>query len=47
MNLQKSYNNWRTYRNTVAELNQLSDRSLSDMGLARGDIYAAARKAVR
>jgi uncharacterized protein YjiS (DUF1127 family) len=47
MDLQKSYKNWRAYRNTVAELSQLSDRDLSDMGVARGDIYAVARKATR
>jgi uncharacterized protein YjiS (DUF1127 family) len=47
MNMMKSYQNWRAYRSTVAELNQLSERELSDLGLARGDIYAVARKAVR
>lgn len=47
MNVLKSYANWRNYRNTVAELNVLSDRELADLGLARGDIYAVARKATR
>jgi uncharacterized protein YjiS (DUF1127 family) len=46
MNMKKSFANWRTYRNTVAELNQLSNRELSDLGLARGDINAVARQAV-
>lgn len=47
MNMKKSYANWRAYRNTVAELNQLSDRGLSDLGLARGDINLIARQATR
>ncbi|MFT4620189.1 MAG: hypothetical protein ACI9KS_000030 [Sulfitobacter sp.] len=31
------------YENTVRELNQLSDRELSDIGLGRGDIRDVAR----
>ncbi len=45
MNLTRSYNNWRNYRNAVAELSSLSNRSLADLGIARADIRAVARKA--
>lgn len=38
MNLRKSYREWRQYRNTVAELNRMSDRDLTDLGITRGDI---------
>jgi uncharacterized protein YjiS (DUF1127 family) len=47
MNVINSYKNWRNYRNTVAELSGLSNRSLADMGIARGNISEIARKAVR
>ena len=30
-------------RQTVKELNQLTDRELNDIGIARGDIYMVAR----
>lgn len=46
MSMMSSYRNWRTYRNTVAELNGLSNRALADMGIARGNIKDVARKAV-
>lgn len=46
MNLVRSYNNWRTYRNTVGELVQLSDRELNDMGIGRADIRNVARRAL-
>ena len=46
MNLVRSFNNWRTYRNTVGELVQLSDRELTDKGIGRADIRAIARRAV-
>jgi uncharacterized protein YjiS (DUF1127 family) len=38
MNLVRSYNNWRRYRTTVAELGRLSARELNDLGIGRGDI---------
>ena len=38
MSMMSTYKNWRTYRNTVAELQGLSNRALSDMGIARGQI---------
>ncbi len=34
------------YRRTVRELQQLSDRELDDLGIARRDIPAIARRAV-
>ena len=46
MNIVRSFNNWRTYRNTVGELVQLSDRELNDMGIGRADIRNVARRAV-
>ena len=47
MNIVKSYNNWRNYRTAVAELSGLSNRSLADLGIARADIRAVARKAAQ
>ena len=46
MNLIRNYRNWRRYRETVTELSRLSNRELSDLGIARGDITFVARKAV-
>ncbi|MDQ0998928.1 uncharacterized protein YjiS (DUF1127 family) [Phyllobacterium ifriqiyense] len=48
MNLIRSYSNWRRYRDTVTELNRLSTRELSDLGIARSDIpFVAKKSAVR
>jgi uncharacterized protein YjiS (DUF1127 family) len=47
MNLARSYKNWRTYRNTLSELERLSERDLSDLGIARADIRSVARSAVK
>jgi len=44
MNILRSYNNWRRYRTTLNELNSLSTRELSDLGISRYDIPAIARK---
>ncbi|MFC0246271.1 DUF1127 domain-containing protein [Falsochrobactrum ovis] len=44
MNLVRSFNNWRRYRETVNELNQLSTRELNDLGISRGDIPYVARQ---
>ncbi|OYR19005.1 DUF1127 domain-containing protein [Brucella thiophenivorans] len=44
MNLVRSYNNWRRYRDTVNELNQLSTRELNDLGISRADIPYVARQ---
>ena len=46
MTLTQSYRNWRTYRNTLAELERLSARELNDLGIARADIRRIARSAV-
>ncbi len=45
MNIVRSYNNWRRYRETVAELGKLSSRELNDLGINRADIPFVARKA--
>lgn len=47
MNMPRSFAQWRTYRNTVAELNTLSQRELDDLGIARGDIRRIARQAMK
>jgi uncharacterized protein YjiS (DUF1127 family) len=46
MNLIRNYRNWRRYRETVSELSRLSNRELSDLGIARNDIRFVARKSV-
>ncbi|EAB6717934.1 DUF1127 domain-containing protein [Salmonella enterica subsp. enterica serovar Virchow] len=46
MNLIRNYRNWRTYRTTVSELNRLSNRELSDLGINRADIEFVARKSI-
>ncbi|WP_185982896.1 DUF1127 domain-containing protein [Aureimonas mangrovi] len=47
MNLVRSYGNWRRYRETCSELNKLTSRELSDLGIARSDIPRLAREATR
>ncbi|WP_081525675.1 DUF1127 domain-containing protein [Rhizobium sp. CCGE 510] len=46
MNVARSFNNWRKYRQTVAELGRMSTRELNDLGIGRGDINAIARAAI-
>lgn len=46
MNIARSFNNWRKYRQTVSELARMSDRELSDLGIGRSDIHRVARGAV-
>ncbi|MDL2401954.1 DUF1127 domain-containing protein [Rhizobium mayense] len=46
MNVARSFNNWRKYRQTVAELGRMSTRELHDLGIARADIHNIARGAV-
>ncbi|OHV82686.1 DUF1127 domain-containing protein [Rhizobium sp. LCM 4573] len=46
MNIARSFNNWRKYRQTVAELGRMSSRELQDLGIERGRIHAVARAAV-
>lgn len=38
---------WKRYNRTVSELNALSNRELSDLGIARADITRVAREAAR
>jgi uncharacterized protein YjiS (DUF1127 family) len=38
---------WVTYRDTVRELQCLSDKELSDLGISRSDIKNVARRAIR
>ena len=45
MNILRSYNNWRRYRDTVSELGRLTSRELSDLGINRADIPFVARRA--
>ena len=47
MNFARAYNNWVKYRQTVTELGRMSNRELADLGIARQDIRAVARNAVR
>jgi len=42
----RSYQNWRLYRETVTELNRLSNRELADLGIDRRDIKAVARRSI-
>lgn len=44
MSLKTSYAGWVKYRQTVRELNGLTDRELNDIGIQRGDITFIARK---
>ncbi len=46
MNLIRNYRNWRRYRETVSELDRLSNRELADLGMTRSDIPFIARKSV-
>ncbi len=46
MNIARSLNNWRKYRQTVNELGRMSDRELRDLGIGREDIRRVARRAV-
>ncbi|MBX3598627.1 MAG: DUF1127 domain-containing protein [Rhizobiaceae bacterium] len=46
MNLIRNFRNWRRYRETVTELNRLSNRELADLGISRTEIHSVARKAI-
>jgi uncharacterized protein YjiS (DUF1127 family) len=46
MNISRSFNNWRKYRQTVTELGRMSDRELSDLGIGRNEINRVARAAI-
>jgi uncharacterized protein YjiS (DUF1127 family) len=47
MNVARSFNNWRKYRQTVTELGRMSNRGLHDLGIDRADIQRVARDATR
>ncbi|MES5098491.1 DUF1127 domain-containing protein [Agrobacterium sp. BA1120] len=46
MNVARSFNNWRKYRQTVTELGRMSSRELQDLGINHADIRSVARAAV-
>ncbi|MBT9371730.1 DUF1127 domain-containing protein [Rhizobium sp. CSW-27] len=46
MNVARTLNNWRKYRQTVTELGRMSNRELNDLGIARSDIHRIARASV-
>ena len=46
MNVARSLNNWRKYRQTVTELGRMSSRELRDLGINRADIQSVARQSV-
>lgn len=46
MNVARTLNNWRKYRQTVNELGRMSTRELHDLGIDRADIHNVARSAV-
>ena len=41
-----TYKNWVKYRETYSELNRLSNRELTDLGINRGEINLVAKRAV-
>jgi uncharacterized protein YjiS (DUF1127 family) len=45
--LKVRYDAWKKYSRTVSELEALSNRDLSDLGLSRADITRVAREAAR
>ncbi|TWF57092.1 DUF1127 domain-containing protein [Neorhizobium alkalisoli] len=46
MTITRTLNNWRKYRQTVAELGRMTSRELNDLGIERNDIRRVARAAV-
>jgi uncharacterized protein YjiS (DUF1127 family) len=46
MNVARSFNNWRKYRQTVTELGRMTSRELQDLGIDRADIRNVARGAL-
>ena len=47
MNIFGSYKTWRRVRDTRNQLNALSHRELTDLGISRGDIPFIANRAAR
>ncbi len=46
MNVARSFNNWRKFRQTVTELDRMSSRELQDLGIDRADIRSIARASI-
>ncbi len=46
MNVARSFNNWRKFHQTVAELSRMSGRELQDLGIDRSDIRGIARASI-
>lgn len=46
MNVARSFNNWRKFRQTVNELGRMSNRELQDVGIDRAEIRSVARAAI-
>ncbi|KIQ00305.1 hypothetical protein RU07_17220 [Agrobacterium tumefaciens] len=46
MNVARTFNNWRKYRQTVSELGRMSSRELEDLGINRADIQSVARQSL-
>jgi uncharacterized protein YjiS (DUF1127 family) len=46
MNIARSFNSWRKYRQTVSELDRMTNRELHDLGIDRTEIRRVARQAV-
>ena len=46
MNVARSFNNWRKFRQTVTELGRMSSRELQDLGIDRSDIRNVARASI-
>ena len=46
MNMARSFNNWRKYRQTITELDRMTARELRDLGIERSEIKSVARAAV-
>ncbi|WP_071835003.1 DUF1127 domain-containing protein [Pararhizobium antarcticum] len=46
MNVARSFNNWRKFRQTVNELDRMSTRELRDLGIDRADIRSVARSSI-
>jgi uncharacterized protein YjiS (DUF1127 family) len=46
MNVARSFNNWRKYRQTVTELGRMTPRELRDLGIDRADIQSIARASI-
>ena len=46
MNVARSFNNWRKYRQAVTELGRLTGHELQDLGIDRADIRSVARASI-